>query len=124
LNGIPTLPTQIGSRQNQFMNYIGRHLNTIGILLLLGCSAAAAGLYLGVLGRIQQACLAPGKETAYTCSMHPEVRSKRPGHCPTCGMQLLARAATVSGCTRHDSGCCSADNAAPHAGCTHENQTK
>lgn len=25
----------------------------------------------------------------YTCPMHPEVRSDRPGRCPKCGMQLV-----------------------------------
>lgn len=25
----------------------------------------------------------------YTCSMHPEVRSDKPGDCPKCGMKLI-----------------------------------
>jgi Cu(I)/Ag(I) efflux system membrane fusion protein len=25
----------------------------------------------------------------YTCTMHPEVRSDRPGDCPKCGMKLV-----------------------------------
>ncbi len=25
----------------------------------------------------------------YTCSMHPEVRSDKPGDCPKCGMHLV-----------------------------------
>ena len=28
--------------------------------------------------------------TTYTCPMHPEVREKTPGKCPTCGMDLVA----------------------------------
>jgi len=28
-------------------------------------------------------------ETTYTCPMHPEVASDEPGHCPDCGMKLL-----------------------------------
>ncbi|HZO91684.1 MAG TPA: heavy metal-binding domain-containing protein [Chthonomonadaceae bacterium] len=30
---------------------------------------------------------APG--TVYTCPMHPEVRSDKPGKCPKCGMDLV-----------------------------------
>ena len=29
--------------------------------------------------------------TFYTCPMHPEVRSERPGKCPKCGMDLVAK---------------------------------
>jgi len=35
---------------------------------------------------------APGAESqviAYTCPMHPEVRSSEPGACPKCGMKLV-----------------------------------
>ena len=35
---------------------------------------------------------APGAESqavAYTCPMHPEVRSTEPGACPKCGMALV-----------------------------------
>lgn len=27
----------------------------------------------------------------YTCSMHPEVISDKPGKCPKCGMELIER---------------------------------
>src|SRR5438552_1059333 len=27
--------------------------------------------------------------TIYSCSMHPQVRSKKPGKCPFCGMDLV-----------------------------------
>jgi hypothetical protein len=27
--------------------------------------------------------------TVYTCPMHPEVRSNKPGNCPKCGMKLV-----------------------------------
>ena len=32
----------------------------------------------------------PGPDTIiYTCPMHPEVKSDRPGKCPECGMDLV-----------------------------------
>ncbi|MEK6614775.1 MAG: heavy metal-binding domain-containing protein [Bacteroidota bacterium] len=33
-----------------------------------------------------------GKETVvYTCSMHPEIQSDKPGKCPKCGMKLIEK---------------------------------
>jgi Cu(I)/Ag(I) efflux system membrane fusion protein len=29
------------------------------------------------------------KTEVYTCTMHPEVRSDKPGDCPKCGMKLV-----------------------------------
>lgn len=29
------------------------------------------------------------EKTMYTCSMHPEVKSDKPGKCPKCGMDLV-----------------------------------
>jgi hypothetical protein len=28
---------------------------------------------------------------SYTCSMHPEVKSDKPGNCPKCGMALIEK---------------------------------
>jgi len=28
-------------------------------------------------------------ETIWTCSMHPQIQMKEPGHCPICGMELI-----------------------------------
>jgi len=30
----------------------------------------------------------PEQQTIYTCPMHPEVQSDKPGKCPKCGMNL------------------------------------
>ena len=29
------------------------------------------------------------EKAVYTCTMHPEVRSDKPGDCPKCGMKLV-----------------------------------
>src|ERR1051325_11053970 len=31
------------------------------------------------------------QEVVYTCSMHPEVQSSKPGRCPKCAMQLVVK---------------------------------
>ena len=31
----------------------------------------------------------PAAKEVYTCTMHPEVRSEKPGNCPKCGMKLV-----------------------------------
>ena len=33
------------------------------------------------------------KTETYTCSMHPEVQSDKPGDCPKCGMALIKKEA-------------------------------
>ena len=33
------------------------------------------------------------KTGTYTCSMHPEVQSDKPGDCPKCGMALIKKEA-------------------------------
>jgi len=38
-----------------------------------------------------EAPLPANGKTVYTCSMHPEVRSDKPGDCPKCGMKLEPR---------------------------------
>lgn len=34
--------------------------------------------------------------TVYTCTMHPEVTSNKPGRCPKCGMKLVPKAKAVA----------------------------
>lgn len=39
----------------------------------------------------------PRPATVYTCPMHPEIVSPRPGRCPKCGMKLLPMKAAGRG---------------------------
>ena len=36
----------------------------------------------------------PASKVQYTCTMHPEVLSDKPGKCPKCGMALVKKEAT------------------------------
>ena len=36
------------------------------------------------------------KKVEYTCTMHPEVISDKPGQCPTCGMDLVKKVAKAT----------------------------
>jgi membrane fusion protein, copper/silver efflux system len=57
-------------------------------LLIVALTAGAIGWF---AARHQHAPSANGEGTAgiiYSCSMHPQVRSNKPGKCPICGMDL------------------------------------
>src|SRR5713226_2682855 len=45
----------------------------------------------------------PGS-TAYTCPMHPEIRSSSPGACPKCGMTLVPVRTNEGGTAHHEHG--------------------
>jgi Heavy metal binding domain len=102
------------------MNFIERHINAIGILLLMTFAVAAAGLYWNVPERIQRTPQADAAKANYTCPMHPSVTSDKPGNCPICGMKLVAAVSALP----TEAGCCGASIAPDaHAGCSHEKQT-
>ena len=42
-------------------------------------------------------------ETYYTCKMHPEVHSAKPGNCPKCGMKLVKKVVTPKKAVKTDS---------------------
>jgi len=56
-----------------------------------------AGIFLGWLffhsphgkAEHEHAVAKPGKETIWTCAMHPQIRMTAPGKCPICGMDLI-----------------------------------
>ncbi len=56
-----------------------------------------AGLFLGWIlfhsshkqSTEQQVVSLSGKETIWTCAMHPQIRKTEPGKCPICGMDLI-----------------------------------
>jgi hypothetical protein len=39
--------------------------------------------------------------TVYTCPMHPEVTSDKPGNCPKCGMELVPKEDAATADTSH-----------------------
>jgi hypothetical protein len=74
------------------MNFIGKHISLIGILLLSIFVGAAAGLYFDLPARFQKSSPAvSAKEifATYTCPMHHDVVQSHPGNCPKCGMALI-----------------------------------
>jgi len=103
------------------MKFIERNLNFIGILLLTGFTAAAAGLYWDLPGKIRPAVRAKETASRYTCPMHPRITRDAPGQCPECGMRLVKISPAPSGQTlaAEKGGCCGdRAEAAPSAGAT------
>jgi hypothetical protein len=126
------------------MNFIGKHLSLIGILLLTIFVGAAAGLYFDEPGRLGvgtserkergvSGCKHDGttarthasdgrRSASYTCPMHADVVQDHPGDYPKCGMALVPAGQSKSahdqcahsGHGQNQSGCC-ADKSAAHA---------
>ena len=95
------------------MKFIARHLNLIGLLLLVSFVAAAAGLYLGVPEKVNAAALKSGA-AQFTCPMHPLIVRSFAGDCPECGMKLVARpAGELAVETKPAKGCCSSKPVIP-----------
>jgi hypothetical protein len=102
------------------MNFIAKHIQAIGLLMLTGFVAAAAALYLDVPARVAKPSVAKVAAN-YSCPMHPEEVSSGPGDCHKCGMTLTSTAAAAAkptGCN-HATGVATDDSAAAAPGCGH-----
>jgi len=129
------------------MNFIAKNIHIVGLLFLTAFLASAAAMYLDLPAKLSRT---PDVSVAakYSCPMHPDVISQRPGECPKCGMALTKAssegnkhegcnhamadaandpnaAAEPAGCAHAASGggCCStpaqpATNSIPQSGCT------
>lgn len=65
--------------------------SSLGVALLFviaGCKGG--GDSMGSMGGSQPSTM-PASMMMYTCTMHPEVVSDKPGKCPKCGMDLVAK---------------------------------
>ncbi|MDI1355995.1 MAG: heavy metal-binding domain-containing protein [bacterium] len=74
------------------MNYKNYILSLIAIALIAACSSNEKK---GASASVQASPAAQTTQTTrvqYTCPMHPEVVSDKPGQCPKCGMDLEKKA--------------------------------
>lgn len=71
------------------MNFIGKHLNLIGILLLTAFVGTAAGLYYDVPSRFQDLAGKDRGSQPHTCALHSDSASSKSADTatPPCGME-------------------------------------
>ena len=66
----------------------------VSIAVLFACSNASEK-------KAEVAESAYSTAEVYTCKMHPEVFSNKPGKCPKCGMELVKKSAASADSTKH-----------------------
>jgi hypothetical protein len=59
-------------------------------VLFMGCSGSAGTAPASPATPTPVSAASPGT-VVYTCSMHPEVQSDKPGKCPKCNMDLIIK---------------------------------
>jgi Cu+-exporting ATPase len=57
-------------------------------ILAAGCNPESQPPATGSVKPPEAAAPAAGQAAVYTCPMHPDVKSDKPGKCPKCGMAL------------------------------------
>ncbi len=82
------------------MKTFNMKLLTIFITLAFGIPVFCFGQTDSELNRPENGILADSlsynKITVYTCSMHPEIQTDKPGYCPKCGMKLVINTSSVN----------------------------
>jgi len=77
----------------------------IFIILLAGILIGAAATYfIAPMARTSDKEIQEGEKQLYSCGMHPEVISDKPGNCPICGMKLTPIKSTAQGSGQTQSG--------------------
>jgi hypothetical protein len=72
----------------------------LGGILATGCGQKKAAAPIvtetapAPAGETKGGAVEPGEAATYTCPMHPEVTSNKPGKCPICAMNLEKKAKT------------------------------
>jgi hypothetical protein len=61
------------------------------IIFLIGLMGILTGFAQSARNAVSASQMDSIIKTVYTCPMHPEVVSDKPGNCPKCGMTLVAK---------------------------------
>jgi hypothetical protein len=100
------------------MKFIANKIHWLGLFLLIGFAAAAAGLYFDVPSSPEKKPQTTASE-AFTCPMHPEIVAAKAGDCSKCGMALKSTSALSVQSDAH-AGCGAETTAGEAHGCCGE----